>query len=105
MLRPKVFVSLLPPLAVLLISGVRGPVRRPLLPDQGSVVGTTPTDGFGGGQHKAFPTDTLQHEATWGITNVGLAIRRLLSLVVTLTTPDSRRHPAIPFPQQIRWST
>ena len=63
MLRPNVFVSLLSPLAVLLISGVRSPVRRSLLPNQGRVVGTTPADGFGGGQHQVFLTDTLQHEA------------------------------------------
>jgi len=105
MLCPKVFVSLLPPLAVLLISGMRSHLRGPLLPDQGRVVGTTPVDGSGDGQHQAFPTDTLQHEATAGITNVGLAIRRLLRLVVTLSTLDPCRHPAIPFPQQIRWST
>ena len=54
-LRPNVFLSLLPPLAVLLILGVRSSVRRPLLPDQGRVVGTPPAEGFGGGQHWAFP--------------------------------------------------
>ena len=105
MLRTKVFVSLLPPLAVLLISGVRSHLRRPLLPDQGRVVGTTAVDGSGDGQHQAFPQTQPQHEATAGNTNVGLAIRRLLHLVVTLSTLDPCRHPAIPFPQQIRWST
>jgi hypothetical protein len=71
----SILVSLLQLLAVLLISGVRSPVRRPLLPDQGRVVCATPVDGFGNGQHKAFPTDTLQHEATPAITNEGLAMR------------------------------
>src|SRR5215210_7577992 len=37
------------------------PVRRPLLPDQGRVVGTA--GGFGGGQHQSFPAVTLHHDA------------------------------------------
>ena len=50
--------------------------------------------------HRHTPT-----RGTPGITNVGLALRHLLHLVVILNTLDSRRHSAIPFPQRIHWST